>query len=64
MRQMKTNLETQWSWYLGRLKEAEEILDNCKDSFKLNLLEQAETLKGDAKKLLDSFKYLPTTDAT
>lgn len=58
---MITNLDTKWAWYLNKLKEAEEMLDNSKDSFKLNLLEEAETLKQDAKKLLDSFVDLPTT---
>lgn len=60
---MINDLDTQWAWYLNKLKEAEEMLDNSKDSFKLDLLEQAETLKQEAKDLLDSFKDLPTTSA-
>lgn len=55
VRTMLNNLNSQWSWYLDKLKEAEEMLDNSKDTFKLGLLEQAEELKKEAKKLLDSF---------
>lgn len=55
VRTMLNNLSSQWSWYLDKLKEAEEMLDNSKDTFKLGLLEQAEELKKEAKKLLDSF---------
>lgn len=58
---MITNLDTKWVWYLNKLKEAEELLDNSKDSFKLNLLEESESLKQEAKNLLDSFVDLPTS---
>lgn len=55
VRNMLNNLNSQWKWYLDKLKEAEEMLDNSKDTFKLGLLEEAEELKKEAKKLLDSF---------
>lgn len=63
-RQMNQNLDNQWVWFLDRIKEAEEMLDNCKDSFKLNLLGEAEELKAAAKDLLDKMKELPTTSET
>lgn len=61
---MNMNLDNQWLWFLDRIKEAEEMLDNCKDSFKLNLLGEAEELKTAAKELLDKMKDLPTTSET
>lgn len=61
---MNGNLDDQWQWYLDKLKEAEEMLDNTKDSFKLNLLGESEELKDAAKTLLDTFSTLPTTSHT
>lgn len=64
VRTMVNGMDEQWTWYLNKLKEAEEMLDNSKDTFKLNLLADAETLKDESKKLLDSFALMPTTAAT
>lgn len=61
---MKEELEVQWAWYMDKLQEADAMLDNCKDSFKLNLLEESENLNSAAKKLLEEFKTLPTTQST
>lgn len=61
---MNANLDVKWAWYKQRLKEAEEMLDNCKDSFKLGLLDESERLNDAATKLLNEFKTLPTTSNT
>lgn len=61
---MKEELEVQWAWYMDKLQEADAMLDNCKDSFKLNLLEESENLNSAAKKLLEEFKTLPSTQST
>lgn len=63
-RQMNENLDNQWVWFLERIQEAEVMLDNSKDSFKLNLLAEAEELKVSAKMLLEKVKEMPTTQAT
>lgn len=61
---MNEDLEVQWAWYLNKLQEADAMLDNCKDSFKLNLLGESEHSNSAAKQLLDEFKTLPTTQNT
>lgn len=61
---MHVNLPTKWEWYLNKLKEAEEMLDNSKDTFKLSLLKETEEFKDDARKLLDDFVTLPVTSNT
>lgn len=61
---MNANLDAKWSWYQERLKEAEEMLDNSKDSFKLGLLEESEKLNEAAAQLLSEYKYLPTSQNT
>ena len=52
---MLQTLKAQWEWYLKKIKEGEEMLDNTKDQFKLTLLNEADALKKDSKKLLDDF---------
>lgn len=61
---MNETSEVQWAWYLGKLQEADAMLDNCKDGFKLNLLGESENLNSAAKRLLEEFKTLPTTQST
>lgn len=61
---MNEDLEVQWAWYVDKLQEADAMLDNSKDSFKLHLLEESEHLNTAAKKLLEEFKTLPTTQST
>lgn len=63
-RHMNEDLEVQWAWYKGKLQEADAMLDNCKDSFKLTLLGESEELNSAANKLLKEFKTLPTTQST
>lgn len=40
------------------------MLDNCKDTFKLNLLGEAQQIKEASGKLLEQLKELPTTQET
>lgn len=61
---MVSNIRTQWDWYLLRLKDAEEMLENSKDTFKLDLLGQAAQLKEDAKNLVKELETLPTSSKT
>lgn len=64
MREKIVGLHNQWKWYLGKLKEAEEMIDVSKDQFKLTLMEETKELKKEAKKLLDQFgENAPFTSA-
>lgn len=56
-----SQLDEKWRWYLSSLKQAEVLLDNCKDSFKENLLQDAGNLEVQATALLDSFDTIPTS---
>lgn len=56
-----SQLDEKWRWYLSSLKQAETLLDNCKESFKDNLLQDANNMEVQAKALLDSFETIPTS---
>ncbi|XP_037045747.1 dynein heavy chain 2, axonemal [Bradysia coprophila] len=56
-----SQLDEKWRWYLNSLKDADALLDNCKDSFKENLLQDASNMEAQAKALLDSFETIPTS---
>lgn len=55
-----SQLDDKWRWYLGSLKQADALLDNCKDSFKDNLLQDAGNMEVQATALLESFDTIPT----
>lgn len=55
MRTMENNMDGQWKWYIGRLRDAEEMIESSKDQFKLSLFGSTDELKTHAKKLLDTF---------
>lgn len=61
---MNENLHANWTGYLEKLKEAEDMLDNCKDTFKLTLLAEAEEIKEAAKLLGEKLLTMPTTSET
>lgn len=56
-----SQLDEKWRWYLNSLKQADALLENCKESFKDNLLQDAGHLEVQAKVLLDSFETIPTS---
>lgn len=65
MRGMVANLHNEWKDYLKKLKEAEDMLGNSKDDFKLSLLRQADVLKEVSKSLLEDFlAKAPTSPQT
>lgn len=55
MREKIDGLAKNWKWYLGKLKDAEEMIDVSKDQFKLTLMEETKEFKKEAQKLLDQF---------
>lgn len=61
---MIVNVDAEWQKFLDHIKEAEKMIDNCKDSFKLNLLGEAKELKNTAKQLLEKLSEIPTTQDT
>lgn len=61
---MNENLNANWLNYLEKLKEAEEMLDNTKDTFKLTLLAEAEEIKEAANALAEKLLTMPTTKDT
>lgn len=61
---MNENLDANWLAYLEKLKEAEEMLDNSKDTFKLGLLAEAEEIKEAATKLVEKLQTMPTSSET
>lgn len=63
-RQMNENLVANWQAYLEKLKEAEDMLDNSKDTFKLALLAEAEEIKEAAVKLAEKLLTMPTSTET
>ena len=56
-----SQLDDKWRWYLSSLKQADALLDNCKDSFKDNLLQDAGNMEVQATALLESFDTIPTS---
>lgn len=61
IRKKAENLEEQWRWFLDCIKQAEEMLDNSKDNFKLKLLAEADGIRRAADQLMESLKFMPTT---
>nr|XP_015838947.1 PREDICTED: dynein heavy chain 2, axonemal [Tribolium castaneum] len=55
VRNREKAIPNEWSRYLDVLSDADKMLGYSKDTFKTRLLEDAEVLKKDGKKLLDDF---------
>uniref|UniRef100_A0A1I8MW68 Dynein axonemal heavy chain 2 n=1 Tax=Musca domestica TaxID=7370 RepID=A0A1I8MW68_MUSDO len=64
-RLLVVNLQPTWETYLKKLGEAGEMLDNTKEEFKANLLQQADKFRAIMKEFLADFMLkLPTSSQT